>query len=218
MANGLFVAFDGPDGAGKSTARKFAADFLEAAGVPIQLTREPGGTPLAESIRDLLLKPTDEVFDYKTELLLFFAARAQLVNTVIKPAIAEGKVVLTDRFLDSTYAYQCFGRGIPRSDVDTLANYVLRDFRPDITFMFTVDIETGIERVAAARGKDRMELEDTGFYGKVHKGYRVQASMDPERYVIIDANQPLEQVQAQLIPHLQDLINKVKSRQNVALN
>jgi len=215
MAKGLFIAFEGPDGAGKTTARQFVADFLSAANIDVQLTREPGGTPLAERIRDVLLTPTDEKFDYKTELLLFFAARAQHVNTLILPAVESGKVVLCDRFLDSTYAYQCYGRGIPRVDIDTLTNYVLRDLRPDVTFLFNVDPEVGAARVAAARGQDRMEQEDAGFYAKVQKGYRVMASMDPQRYVNIDANQPLEQVQAQLVPHLQELINRIKSRSNV---
>ncbi len=156
---GLFVTLEGPEGAGKSTNRDYLAERLRERGIEVQLTREPGGTPLAERIRELLLAPSDEPMAADTELLLMFAARAQHLAGVIRPALARGAVVLCDRFTDATYAYQGGGRGLPVARIAPLESFVQGDLRPDLTLVFDLPVEIGLAR-AAARGRlDRFEQE-----------------------------------------------------------
>lgn len=212
MKQGYFVAIEGPEGAGKTLQREFMVRFLRDAGLEVVVTREPGGTPMADRIREILLTPTDEPMYQNTELLLMFAARAQHLDAVIRPAIAEGKVVICDRFIDSTYAYQHYGRGVPRKTIDELVKMVVSETMPDMTFMFTVPVEIGLKRIAARGVMDRIELEGQAFFSRVHGGYRQQLELEPWRYTKIDANMEIEQVQAQLIPHLQTMINHMHSR------
>lgn len=216
---GLFCTLEGSEGAGKSTQREFIGKWLEAAGIEVVYTREPGGTPLAERIRELLLSPSDEPMSTKAELLLMFAARAQHLEQVIYPAIARGAVVLCDRFVDSSYAYQHYGRNMPLSDLQTLERYVCGDFEPDVTFMLEIPFEVGMKR-AALRGRlDRFELSGNAFFARVTKGFRVRAEQFPGRCKRINGDQPREQVEAQLIPHLQEMVNRIKSnRPNVTLD
>jgi len=160
---GLFITLEGPEGAGKSTNREYLAERLRAAGIEVVLTREPGGTPLAERIREVLLAPVDEVMNPDTELLLVFAARAQHLAEVIRPALARGAVVLCDRFTDSTYAYQGGGRGLSLERIAALETFVQGDLRPDLTLIFDLPVEVGLAR-ASARGRlDRFELEGRTF-------------------------------------------------------
>ena len=194
--NGLFITLEGPEGAGKSTNRDYLAMCLRAAGIEVLLTREPGGTPLAERIRELLLAPSDEPMAADTELLLVFAARAQHLAQVIRPALARGCVVLCDRFTDATYAYQGGGRGLPMVRIAALENWVQDDLRPDLTLLFDLPVEQGLAR-AAARGRlDRFEQEQRSFFEAVRQTYLQRAALAPQRYRLLDASQSLQQVQA----------------------
>lgn len=206
---GLFITLEGPEGAGKTTNRQFIADYLEAQGVEVVLTREPGGTPLAEKIRELLLTPSAETMAVDTELLLMFAARAQHIAEKIKPALARGAVVLCDRFTDATYAYQGGGRGLDIARIALLENFVQGDLRPDLTLLFDLPIEEGLRR-AAARGRlDRFEQEHQEFFQKVRAAYLAQAHAQPERFTIIDAAPVLEKVQEQIQQLLPDILEKL---------
>ena len=202
---GLFVTLEGPEGAGKSTNREDLADHLRARGLDVVLTREPGGTPLAERIRDLLLTPADEPMAVDTELLLVFAARAQHLAQVIRPALARGAVVLCDRFTDATYAYQGGGRGLPLERIAQLETFVQGDLRPDLTLIFDLPVEVGLAR-AVARGRlDRFEQEGIRFFEAVRSAYLQHAEAAPSRYRVLDAGQPLSAVQRDveaLIPEL----------------
>lgn len=196
--SGLFITLEGPEGAGKSTNRDYLARRLRDQGLSVLLTREPGGTPLAERIRELLLAPSDEKMDADTELLLVFAARAQHLAEVIRPALARGEVVLCDRFTDATYAYQGGGRGLCVERIATLEQFVQGGLQPDMTLLFDLPVEVGLSR-AAARGRlDRFEQEGLGFFEAVRQAYLGRASADPQRYRLIDAAQPLAQVQQSL--------------------
>ena len=203
--NGLFVTLEGPEGAGKSTNREYLAERLRDAGLRVLLTREPGGTPLAERIRELLLTPSDEPMASDTELLLMFAARAQHLAQVIRPALAQGQIVLCDRFTDATYAYQGGGRGVSAARIATLETFVQGELRPALTLLFDLPVDIGLAR-AAARGRlDRFEQEGREFFEAVRQAYLQRAAQAPERYRIIDAAQPLAQVQQALdalLPHL----------------
>ncbi|ROL85917.1 dTMP kinase [Pseudomonas chlororaphis] len=205
---GLFITLEGPEGAGKSTNREYLAERLRAAGIEVLLTREPGGTPLAERIREVLLTPGDEVMNPDTELLLVFAARAQHLAEVIRPALARGAVVLCDRFTDSTYAYQGGGRGLSVERIATLEQFVQGELRPDLTLVFDLPVEVGLAR-ASARGRlDRFELEGRVFFDAVRQAYLKRAAADPARYLLVDAVQPLSQVQQALdalLPKLLEL-------------
>ena len=194
--NGLFITLEGPEGAGKSTNRDYLAMCLRAAGIEVLLTREPGGTPLAERIRELLLAPSDEAMAADTELLLVFAARAQHLAQVIRPALARGCVVLCDRFTDATYAYQGGGRGLSQQRIAELERFVQGDLRPDLTLLFDLPVEQGLAR-AAARGRlDRFEQEQRSFFEAVRQTYLQRAALAPQRYRLLDASQSLQQVQA----------------------
>ena len=192
---GLFITLEGPEGAGKSTNREYLAERLREQGVDVVMTREPGGTPLAERIRELLLAPSDETMAADTELLLVFAARAQHLAEVIRPALARGAVVLCDRFTDATYAYQGGGRGLSVERIATLESFVQGALRPDLTLVFDLPVEVGLAR-AAARGRlDRFEQEGQGFFEAVRQAYLQRAAQHPQRYRLLDAAQSLEAVQ-----------------------
>ncbi|OLS62183.1 dTMP kinase [Pseudomonas putida] len=196
--SGLFITLEGPEGAGKSTNRDYLAGHLRDQGLDVLLTREPGGTPLAERIRELLLAPSDEKMDADTELLLVFAARAQHLAQVIRPALARGAVVLCDRFTDATYAYQGGGRGLSVERIATLERFVQGGLQPDLTLLFDLPVEVGLSR-AAARGRlDRFEQEGQAFFEAVRQAYLERAKADPQRYRLIDAAQPLAAVQQSL--------------------
>lgn len=206
---GLFITLEGPEGAGKSTNREYLAQRLIERGIEVQLTREPGGTPLAERIRELLLAPSDETMAVDTELLLMFAARAQHIAEVIRPALARGAVVLCDRFTDATYAYQGGGRGLPMERIAQLERFVQGDLRPDLTLVFDLPVEIGLSR-AAARGRlDRFEQEGRAFFEAVRSTYLTRANADPGRYHILDAAQPLSDVQRALDALLPTLLERL---------
>ncbi len=205
--SGLFITLEGPEGAGKSTNRDYLAERLRAQGIDVLLTREPGGTPLAERIRELLLTPSDdEDMAADTELLLVFAARAQHLARVIRPALARGSVVLCDRFTDATYAYQGGGRGLSAARIAALEDFVQGALRPDLTLIFDLPIEVGLAR-AAARGRlDRFEQEGREFFDAVRGTYLRRAAEQPQRYRILNAAQSLSQVQHALDALLPELL------------
>ena len=177
---------------------RFVIDYLREQGIDVLLTREPGGTPLAERIRELLLDPSDEPMAADTELLLVFAARAQHLQQVIRPALARGCVVLCDRFTDATYAYQGGGRGLSVERIAQLEQFVQGELRPDLTLIFDLPVEIGLAR-AAARGRlDRFEQEGRGFFEAVREAYLQRAAQAPQRYRVLDAGQSLAQVQADI--------------------
>lgn len=206
--SGLFITLEGPEGAGKSTNREYLAARLRERGIDVLLTREPGGTPLAERVRELLLAPSDEAMASDTELLLVFAARAQHLAQVIVPALGRGAVVLCDRFTDATYAYQGGGRGLDVARIAQLEDFVQGSLRPDLTLVFDLPVEVGLAR-AAARGRlDRFEQEGRAFFEAVRSTYLQRAKAEPARYRILDAAQSLAAVQRDLdalLPQLLEL-------------
>lgn len=196
--NGLFITLEGPEGAGKSTNRDYLAQLLGGSGREVVLTREPGGTPLAERIREILLAPAAEPMAVDTELLLMFAARAQHLAQVVRPALARGALVLCDRFVDATYAYQGGGRGVPVERIAILEAFVLGDLHPDLTLVFDLPVEVGLARAARRGALDRFEQEQRAFFDAVRQTYLQRAQAKPERYSIIDASRTLAEVQADL--------------------
>ncbi len=207
---GLFITLEGPEGAGKSTNREYLAAHLRAQGLDVVLSREPGGTPLAERIRELLLAPSDEPMAVDTELLLVFAARAQHLAQVIRPALARGAVVLCDRFTDATYAYQGGGRGLPKDRIAALETFVQGELRPDLTLIFDLPVEVGLAR-ASARGRlDRFEQEGRTFFDAVRHAYLERAAAEPQRYRVVNAAQTLSEVQVALDALLPELLERAR--------
>lgn len=209
---GLFITLEGPEGAGKTTNRAYLAEQLQAQGFRVTLTREPGGTALAEQIREILLTPHDEPMSVDTELLLMFAARAQHLAQVILPALAEGKIVICDRFTDATYAYQGGGRGLDCSRIALLEQFVQGDLRPDLTLLFDLPVEAGMAR-AVARGKlDRFEQEQHDFFEAVRQAYLQRAKEDPERFRLVNAEQALTDVQKSLDVYLLEIMERAREQ------
>lgn len=193
---GRFIVLEGGEGTGKSTNLGFCADWLAARGMPVVRTREPGGTALGEQLRAVLL---NQPMSADAETLLMFAARAEHLATVIRPALAAGKWVVCDRFTDATYAYQGGGRGLPAERIATLEAWTQGALRPDLVLLFDAPPAVGLARAAARAGaQDRFERERTAFWEGVRQAYQARAAADPERYRRIDAAQPLPAVQAQL--------------------
>nr|WP_245355234.1 dTMP kinase [Pseudomonas sp. BP7] len=206
----MFITLEGPEGAGKSTNRDYLAARLREHGLDVVLTREPGGTPLAEKVRELLLAPSDEGMAADTELLLVFAARAQHLAQVIRPALARGSVVLCDRFTDATYAYQGGGRGLSVERIAALEQFVQGDLRPDLTLVFDLPVEVGLAR-AAARGRlDRFEQEGQAFFEAVRQAYLQRAQGAPQRYSLLDAAQSLEAVQRDIDALLPGILERCR--------
>ena len=207
--SGLFITFEGPEGAGKSTNIKVFAQALAQAGHAPLTTREPGGTPVAERIREVLLSVHDEPMHADTELLLMFAARAQHLNGLIRPALAEGRIVISDRFTDATYAYQGGGRGIDPRRIAALETWVQGELRPDLVLLFDVPVDVGIARARARSELDRFEQEHRSFFEQVRNTYLERAAADPARYRIIDASGNLEQVRREMQPVIEEVLERV---------
>jgi len=203
--SGKFITIEGGEGAGKSTNIKFIVDFLEHKGINVIQTREPGGTPLAERIREILLDKTETSIHSDTELLLMFAARAQHLNEVILPAIKNGKWIVCDRFTDATFAYQGGGRGIDIHRIEKLETWVQGNLRPDLTLIFDLPIEVGLERAGKRSEPDRFELENIEFFKRVRNTYLERARQNPDKYAVINAEPELEDVQQELSHVLEQL-------------
>ena len=192
-----FITLDGIDGAGKSTNLAVMKAWFEKHQLPVLFTREPGGTPAGEALREILLNPVTQV-SLRTETLLMFAARQQHLETVILPALKNGTHVVSDRFTDATFAYQGGGRGVPLQDIDTLEHWVQGDFRPDLTLLLDVPLEVSMERINQTREKDRFEQEEAEFFNRVREVYLQRANEQPERYAVIDSSQSLDSVKNQI--------------------
>ena len=197
-SRGLFITVEGGEGVGKSTNIDFLRLHLESRGVPLVITREPGGTRLGEDIRGLLLQVREEAVSPLAELMLIFAARAQHIEEVIEPALAAGKWVLCDRFTDATYAYQSGGRAIDSDYVRTLEQLTQGDLRPDYTILLDAPVDTGMARARGRGELDRFEREERAFFQRVRATYLQLAEEGSGRYRLVDASLPLEEVQAQL--------------------
>lgn len=195
---GYFITVEGVEGVGKSTNIAFIQKTLVRKGCDVVVTREPGGTPLAEEIREMVLQPRDEVMASLTELLLVFAARAQHIEQVIKPALDRGAWVVCDRFTDATYAYQGGGRHLPIDQIQALEQLVQNHLRPDLTILLDVDAEVGLKRARSKGQVDRIEAEKIDFFSRVRDTYLSRASDDPGRFRIIDTERALEEVQADI--------------------
>ena len=195
---GRFITVEGIEGVGKSTNLDFIQHELERRGIEVVRTREPGGTPAAERIRQVLLELGDEVIPDVGELLLFFASRSLNLENAIKPALDAGKWVLCDRFTDATRAYQGAGRGLDMAQINTLAEWVHDGVDPDLTLLLDAPVEVGFARVSARGAVDRMESEQSEFYERVRAGYLSLAEAEPDRFAVIDASQSLKAVQADI--------------------
>lgn len=211
---GLFITVEGPDGAGKSTLiQRLEEKLLEELTVPLVRTREPGGSEIAEKIREVILDPQNTAMDDRTEALLYAASRRQHIMEKIKPSLVEGKVVLCDRFVDSSIAYQGAGRGIGVEEVATLNRFATENLTPDITLYLDVDAQVGLNRIASKdsnREKDRLELEAISFHNRVREAYKVLLEKNPERIQFIDASQNADQVFIDAWKALQDKIQEIQ--------
>ncbi len=203
---GRFITLEGGEGAGKSTNADYLAQRLEAAGIRLLRTREPGGTALGERIRELLLDTASDGMHADTELLLMFAARAQHIHERILPALRAGAWVLCDRFTDATYAYQGGGRGIDVARIAQLEDWVQQGFQPDMTILFDLPVETGLARAGARGELDRFEREQQAFFEAVRQAYLQRAEREPARFRVVDAGQPLGAVQHQLDTLVNELL------------
>jgi dTMP kinase len=197
---GRFITFEGIDGAGKSTQIEVVANALRGRGLPLVITREPGGTQLGESLRALIL---NQPMVPAAETLLLFAARAEHLERVIRPALGAGTWVLCDRFTDATYAYQAGGRGISPERIAALEHWVHPDLQPDLTLLFDVPPDVAARRLAHARSADRFEVEQVDFFAAVRRAYLARAAQEPQRFIVIDGNQPADVIGARLFELMQ---------------
>ena len=206
MMNGKFISIEGIEGAGKSTQLTFIESYLKQQGINVIVTREPGGTELGEQIRELLLSPRDDGMAVDTELLLMFAARAEHVEQVIKPAIQRGDWVISDRFVDATFAYQGGGRGISTERIKQISDWTLRDLQTDVTFLFDLPVELGQQRVISRKGDiDRFEQEKADFFQKIRDCYLQRSQQEPSRIKVIDASKSIIDIEMQLSSILDQL-------------
>ena len=217
---GYFITFEGVEGCGKTTQIKLLSELLTTRGIITVLTREPGGCPIADKIRAILLDAENRAMAPLAELMLYAAARAQHVTEVISPALTAGKIVLCDRFCDATVAYQSFGRGIDRSIIDTLNTQACQGVSPDLTVLVDCDPSVGLERarrrIEATSGprEERFELEELAFHHRVRDGYRQLAADQPERFLIIDGSDSIENIFAtistQLLTRIPEALRAVR--------
>lgn len=203
---GRFITVEGIEGAGKSTQMEAVRGFLDAQGITVVVTREPGGTPLSEAVRGLLLDPGNRGMAADTELLLVFAARAEHIHKVIRPALDAGDWVLSDRFTDATFAYQGGGRGIPAERIAALEDWVQGDLRPDLTLLLDLPVEAGMARIADRGRPDRFEREERDFFQRIRDNYLERAAAEPGRFRRIDASAPLEEVRREVLAALGTLL------------
>lgn len=206
MANGKFITIEGVEGGGKSTNLEFVRQFLEQKGKEVVVTREPGGTPLGEEIRALLLGHCHDGMAVDAELLLMFAARAEHIAKVIRPALEAGKWVLCDRFTDATYAYQGGGRGVAVERIAQLERWVQGELQPDLTLLLDLPVELGLSRAGRRSAPDRFEREQTEFFERVRQNYLARAAACADRFRVIDASRPINEVQASIAAVLERFV------------
>lgn len=212
MGNVTLISFEGPEGAGKSSILEAILPLLEEKEIPYITTREPGGVDIAEQIRQVILDPDHTSMDAKTELLLYIASRRQHLVERVLPALAVGKVVLMDRFIDSSVAYQGYGRGLSVEAIEWLNQFATDGLKPDLTLYFDLDVEEGLARIARnhEREVNRLDLEGLELHQKVRQGYLALAEKEPERIVKIDASQPFEAVLADVLTILEKRLGTLK--------
>ena len=197
MSRGLFISFEGTDGSGKTTQYRLFAEFLRQQDCEVVTTREPGGTPISEKIRNIILDPDNTEMDDMTEALLFAAGRAQHVAQLIRPSVEEGKIVLCDRFMDSSIAYQGYARGLGDC-VRIINEYAVAGMQPDLTFLLDLPPQAGRQRNAKTGKADRLEKQAIDFHSKVYEGYKKLAEIYSDRFIVIDASGSIEEVQEEI--------------------
>ena len=202
MQEGLFITFEGPDGCGKTTQMNLLAQYFEKKGKKVVLTREPGGKGLGEKVRKILLNYDGEISD-RCESFLFLADRAQNIDIIVKPAVKQGEIVLCDRHIDSTVAYQGYGRGLDINEINMLNNLATGGKKPDLTLVFDVDVETSMKRVG--KEKDRMESAGIEFHNRVRNGYLELATQEPDRIKVLDATKTIEEIHKKVIEIIEKL-------------
>ncbi|MCD5401163.1 dTMP kinase [candidate division NPL-UPA2 bacterium] len=206
---GIFITLEGPEGSGKSTQARKLSNYLEKKGLRTIVSREPGGTEIGQKVRKILLSPTSKGMEALTELFLYLAVRAQHVKEVIKPALSEGKIVISDRFLDATLAYQSYGRGLDRGLVNELNRLVIQGLKPDLTILLDIEIPQGMKRARGKSGKgDRIEQEKTEFHQRVREGYLKLVKEEPERIKRIKVEGSIEETQTKLRQCVDELLLK----------
>ncbi len=210
---GVFISIEGVEGVGKSTLIKAIEKYLQQKNIAFIETREPGGTPIAEAVRNVLLGHFDETMCADTELLLMFAGRAQNISQVIRPALEQGKWVISDRFTDASFAYQGGGRGINKVHIAELAKWVQGDLKPNVTLLLDAPVELGLERVKSRGAKDRIETEGIAFFNRIRESYLALAENEPERFSVIDATQDVESVKRQALAIIDRSILAWQSKQ-----
>ena len=212
MSKGIFISLEGPDGAGKTSVLEALIPILEAKGQAFVTTREPGGVAVAEKIRNVVLDPKHTEIDEKTELLLYIASRRQHLVERILPALDRGEMVLVDRFIDSSVAYQGFGRGLKVADIDWLNDFATDGLKPDLTLYFDIEAEEGLARIAKSkeRGADRLDRESVEWHQRVREGYLSILEKEPNRVRKIDASQPLEKVVADTLAVLAERVESLR--------
>ena len=196
---GRFISFEGGEGVGKTTQIGRLAAFLRQCGISVVVTREPGGTSVGEAIRDVLLDKSLPAMHFDTELMLMYAARAEHVHKLVCPALAQGQWVLSDRFADASHVYQGAGRGVDSARIEALEEWTLQGFAPDRTILFDMPVEEGMARVRSRGATDRFEEEKQAFFERIREGYLQRVDRFPERFVVIDAAQPMDAVTTALI-------------------
>ncbi|MGG0795290.1 dTMP kinase [Brevibacillus laterosporus] len=206
----MFISLEGGDGAGKSTAITLLEKRITEQGLPVLVTREPGGVDIAEQIREVILNRANTKMDGRTEALLYAAARRQHLVEKVIPALEQGKIVLCDRFIDSSLAYQGVARGLPTDEIFAINQFAIEDRMPDLTFYLDVSPEVGLARIEANsnREKNRLDLEKVSFHNRVREGYELLIDKFPERIVRINADQPIEQVVDEMLAIVQEKIKK----------
>lgn len=211
--SGLFITLEGPEGSGKSTNLIFIADYLKRANIAYVQTREPGGTAIAESLRQILLNKETGVMTAETELLLMFAARVEHTEQLIKPSLSHGAWVICDRYTDSSYAYQGGGRKLGNQRVAQLEQWCLNGFKPDLTILLDVPVDTTLARIRARGSLDRIEDQGLEFFSRVRQTFLTLAADNDKRYCVINANQPLVRVQQQIAEVLEHTITRWRNSQ-----
>lgn len=208
MYKAPFITFEGGEGAGKTTQIKLLADWLRTQGVDVVTTREPGGTEGGDAIRKLLVEGATNRWDAHTDTLLYLAARRHNLVQVIWPALEKGQWVLSDRFMDSTYAYQCYARGLDRAGAANVYGFIAGDFKPDLTFFLDIDVKLGLERATTGKNRalheNRFESFNMAFHETLRAGYQEMATKEPDRFVTIDAAQDVDAIQKELQQVIKD--------------
>ena len=202
----MFITLEGPEGSGKSTQIRRLAKRLEAMGYPVITTREPGGTPIGDQIRQVLVRMENKELHPRTEILLFLAARAQLVEQLIKPALQDGKIILCDRYGDSTLAYQGYGHGLDLLQLRQMLDFATDHLKPDLTILMDLDVKTGLMRKKAEAEWNRLDAYEVLFHERVREGYLNLAHEEPERWRIVDASQGIDAVQEDLFQIILDAL------------